>query len=108
MFCSHVTLSGYPLHSLVSPSLHHPCVTVCHHISNAVYSVASRLAEQTAGNSYSLQHYGGNLIWKQRAVYLTTVLGLKLFNDATTHAAINRPVTSNLIRFSTSGESKKS
>jgi hypothetical protein len=37
VFCSHVTLSGYPLHSLVSPSLLLPCVTVCHHISNAVY-----------------------------------------------------------------------
>jgi hypothetical protein len=36
VFCSHVTLSGYPLHSLVFPSLL-PCVTVCHHISNAVY-----------------------------------------------------------------------
>jgi hypothetical protein len=35
--CNHVTLTGYPLHSLVSPSLL-PCVTVCHHISNAVYS----------------------------------------------------------------------
>jgi hypothetical protein len=37
VFCSHVTLTGYPLHSLVSPSLLHPCVTVCHHVSNAVY-----------------------------------------------------------------------
>jgi hypothetical protein len=38
VFCSHVTHTGYPLHSLVSPSLLLPCVTVCHHISNAVYS----------------------------------------------------------------------
>jgi hypothetical protein len=38
VFCSHVTLTGYPLHSLVSSSLFLPCVTVCHHISNAVYS----------------------------------------------------------------------
>jgi hypothetical protein len=37
VFCSHVMLTGYPLHSLVSPSLLLPCVTVCHHISNAVY-----------------------------------------------------------------------
>jgi hypothetical protein len=37
VFCSHVTLTGYPLHSLVSPSLLLRCVTVCHHISNAVY-----------------------------------------------------------------------
>jgi hypothetical protein len=26
MFCSHVTLTGYPLHSPVSPSLFHPCL----------------------------------------------------------------------------------
>jgi len=36
VICSHVTLAGYPLHSLVSPSFLHPCVSVCHHISNAV------------------------------------------------------------------------
>jgi len=30
--CSH-----YPLHSPVSPSLPHPCVTVCHHISTGLY-----------------------------------------------------------------------
>jgi hypothetical protein len=33
VFCSHVTLTGYPLHSFVSPSLLLPCVTVCHHIT---------------------------------------------------------------------------
>jgi hypothetical protein len=36
VFCSHMTLIGYPLHSLVASSLLHPCVTVCHHIPNAV------------------------------------------------------------------------
>ena len=36
-FCSHVTLTGYPLHSLVSPSLSLPCVTVCHHIPTGLY-----------------------------------------------------------------------
>ena len=39
VFCSHVTLTGYPLHSLVSSSLLLPCVSVCHHISNAFYVV---------------------------------------------------------------------
>jgi len=28
---------GYPLHSLVSPSLSLPCVTVCHHVSIGLY-----------------------------------------------------------------------
>ena len=37
VFCSHVTLTGYPLHSLVSPSLLLPCFTVCHHISTGLY-----------------------------------------------------------------------
>ena len=27
----------YPLHSPVSPSIPHPCVTVCHHISTGLY-----------------------------------------------------------------------
>jgi len=33
MFQDGVKGTGYPLHSLVSPSLLLPCVTVCHHIS---------------------------------------------------------------------------
>jgi hypothetical protein len=37
VFCSHVTLTGYPLHSLVSPSHPLPCVTVYHHISTGFY-----------------------------------------------------------------------
>jgi hypothetical protein len=36
VFCCHVTLTGYPLRSLVSSSLLLPCVTVGHHVSNAV------------------------------------------------------------------------
>jgi len=33
--------TGYPLHSPVSPSLPLPCITVCHHISTAVYHVGA-------------------------------------------------------------------
>jgi hypothetical protein len=43
VFCSHVTLIGYPHHSTVSPSLLLPCVAVCHHISNAVYLLTVEL-----------------------------------------------------------------
>ena len=32
-FRGSVKCTGYPLHSPVSPSLHLPCVTVCHHVS---------------------------------------------------------------------------
>jgi hypothetical protein len=37
VFCGHVTYTGYPFHSFVSPSLLRPCVTVCHHISTGLY-----------------------------------------------------------------------
>jgi len=33
MFRGSVKGTGYPLHSPVSPSLPHPCVTVCHQVS---------------------------------------------------------------------------
>jgi hypothetical protein len=36
VFCSHVMLTGYPLHSFVSPSLLLLCITVCHHISTGL------------------------------------------------------------------------
>jgi len=29
--------AGYPLHSHLSPSLPHPCVTLCHQVPNALY-----------------------------------------------------------------------
>jgi hypothetical protein len=37
MFRGSVKCTGHPLHSPVSPSLPHPCVTVCRHISTGVY-----------------------------------------------------------------------
>jgi len=37
MFRGSVKSTGYPLQSPVSPSVPLPCVTVCHHISTAVY-----------------------------------------------------------------------
>jgi len=37
MFWGSVKSTGYPLHSPVSPSLPHPCVAVCHHISTGLY-----------------------------------------------------------------------
>ena len=37
MFRGSVKGIGYPLHSLVSPSLPIPCVTVCRHISTGLY-----------------------------------------------------------------------
>jgi len=38
MFRGSVKGTGYPLHSLVSPSFPFPCVTVCHHISTGLYT----------------------------------------------------------------------
>ena len=40
IFRSSVKSTGYPFHSPVSPSLPLPCVTVCHHISTALYQHA--------------------------------------------------------------------
>jgi len=37
MFQGSVKSTGYPLHSPISPSLPHPCVTVCHHVSTGLY-----------------------------------------------------------------------
>jgi len=37
MFLGSAKSTGYPLHSSVSPSLHLPYVTVCHHISTGLY-----------------------------------------------------------------------
>jgi len=37
MFRGSVKSTGYPLHSPVSPSLPHPCVTACHHVSTGLY-----------------------------------------------------------------------
>jgi hypothetical protein len=43
MFRGSVKGTGYPLHSLVSPSLPLPCVTICHHISIELYRRARRV-----------------------------------------------------------------
>jgi len=42
MFRGSVKSTGYPLHSPVSPSLPHPCVAVCHHISTVLYNIMLR------------------------------------------------------------------
>jgi len=43
MFRGSVKSTGYPLHSLVSPSLHLPFIAVCHHVSTALYLLNTRL-----------------------------------------------------------------
>ena len=45
MFRGSVKGTGYPLHSPVSPSLPHPNVTVCHHISTGVCPFRAPLVE---------------------------------------------------------------
>jgi len=56
VFCSHVTLTGYPLHSLVSPSFLLPCVTVCHHISTVLYVCMNKILYSK--NQYGEMQYG--------------------------------------------------
>jgi len=36
IFRGSVKSTGYPLHLPISPSLPLPCITMCHHVSNAV------------------------------------------------------------------------
>ena len=42
MFRGSLKSTGYPFHSPVSPTFPLPCVTVCHHISTAVYDSHQR------------------------------------------------------------------
>ena len=46
MFRGSVKITGYPLHSPVSPLLLVPCVTVCHHISTELYLLCTEESEQ--------------------------------------------------------------
>ena len=48
MFRGSVKGTGYPLHSLVFPTLSLPCVTACHHISTGVYIPVTSSAIQMA------------------------------------------------------------
>ena len=41
MFQGSVKVTGYPLHSPVSPSLPLPCDTVCHHVSTGLYQLCA-------------------------------------------------------------------
>ena len=50
MFRGSVRSTGYPHHSPVSPSLHLPCVTVCHHISTGVYQLCRPAADTSSGS----------------------------------------------------------
>ena len=62
MFRGSVKGTGYPLHSPVSPSLPHPGVTVCHHISTGVY-LLSRFKESRRISGCSLPG------WEQKIEY---------------------------------------
>jgi hypothetical protein len=45
-FRGSVKSTGYPLHSPVSTSLPHPCVTVCHYVSTGLYQHFTRKAQK--------------------------------------------------------------
>ena len=55
MFRGSVKSTGYPLHSPVSPSFPLPCVSVCHHVSTAVYiSSGNWLGRDVEGKGHGL------------------------------------------------------
>jgi hypothetical protein len=53
--CSEVecSSSGYTLQSPVSPSLPLPCVTVCHHVSNELYSSLTSALDGLGGQHHA-------------------------------------------------------
>jgi hypothetical protein len=56
VFCSHVTLTGYPLHSIVSPLLLLPRVTACNVILIALYQGFPPQGLRMCGTIHPLLH----------------------------------------------------
>jgi hypothetical protein len=65
VFCCLVTLTGYPLHSIVSPLLLFPCVTACHHISTGLYLVIIKKARRINNRSFRICLIQGKISEKQ-------------------------------------------
>jgi len=59
MFRGSVNGTGYPLHTPVSPSLPHPCVTVCHHFSTGLYNWCSVSTKEPRINTIQDAHIQG-------------------------------------------------
>jgi hypothetical protein len=57
MFRGSVKSTGYPLPSPVSPSLPHPCLTVCHHNSTGLLSV-HHMGSISPRNGLNSEHSG--------------------------------------------------
>ena len=68
MFCSHVTPIGYPLHSLVSPSLLLLRVTACHVILIGLYQGLIPQGLRICGAIHPLLHMPS---WRAQGLYLT-------------------------------------
>ena len=49
--------AGYPLHSPFSPSLLHPCVSVCHHIPFLLYPCLFHRHYRGCNIRYNIHHY---------------------------------------------------
>jgi len=64
LFYCHVTFTGYPLHSLVSPSLLLPCVTVCHHISTGLYYCT--VFPIFLSSIWRMQNMDDLLVWRRK------------------------------------------
>jgi hypothetical protein len=78
--------TGYPFHSRVSPSLPHPCVTVCHHISTAVYHHARwkpAVSYFVRGQLLSSTHF--SLTWLFLGV---TAKWMREFSRSAAHAEV--------------------
>ena len=78
-FRGRVKSTGYPLHSPVSPSLPLPCVTVCHHIPNAVY----QRVHSVQGISDESRRFYLALYYTVPTLYAQLTLILTAFTTAT-------------------------
>lgn len=63
MFCSSMMLTGYPPHSVISLSLPHPCVVVCHLILISLYSIVKTLKELPSVKNLHKLKNGKYLLW---------------------------------------------
>jgi hypothetical protein len=89
MFRGSVMGSGYSLHSLVSPSLPLPCVTVCHHISTGLYPTFLSHFNETWISSIEAElfHAGGRIRRSQLVAFRNFANAANKLRQLTTRLA---------------------
>ena len=88
MFRGSVKSTGCPLHSLVSPSLPLPCVTVCRHISTGLYTfyTVDNVSESLPINQTSRHHTADDR--KPESTYLRKYMHLRVYRPYDTRGNV--------------------